>query len=96
MSQRVLSSCRRCRRVSTTLGLALLATALLHAGFARLIVGSLRSQGSRTPWLADTLIGAGAGALIGGIYGAISHSDDADLFTLASPRVTLVTLAWGL
>ena len=61
-----------------------------------LLVGSLRSEGSRVPRLADTLIGAGAGALIGGIYGAISHDADTDLFALASPRVTLLTLAWGL
>ena len=69
---------------------------LLAGATVGLVVGSIRSEGSGARRLAATLIGAGAGALLGGVYGAMSHDEDAGLSALASPRVTLLTFAWTL
>jgi len=41
-----------------------------------LAVGSMRPDSNGTTRLAATLIGAGAGALIGGVYGALTHDQE--------------------
>lgn len=61
----------------------------LAGALVGLTVETVRTDGDAPRVLAGTLMGAAAGALVGGVYGALSHDDDmavtVPLLTLALP-----------
>lgn len=61
---------------------------VLTGALIGLTVETVRTGGDRPRILAGTLIGAAAGALVGGVYGALTHDDQA----AGGPSVPLLTL----
>ncbi len=68
---------------------------LLAGSAAGLIAGSIRSDGDGARTVAVTLIGAGVGALIGGLYGAVSYDGEAGLPSTDTPPVPLFSVRWA-